>query len=192
MKKGFTKIISFVLCFAMLLSCGSVVSFAAEESGVSFGDSIAKGFYNALNGIVEGLVSAICKLYPNPADWQNLSDYDSDEVGFMAGRDTYQKGAEEGNFWSLGYASLSILPDDVDEGKYNLGRDLMNKIAEGVYDDQRVRVAVIDDNSGEGAVVMGAVKKSALMLQVSTSQLLTLTQFLTLRVSAQSSSRSSF
>ena len=157
MKKGFTKIISFVLCFAMLLSCGSVVSFAAEESGVSFGDSIAKGFYNALNGIVEGLVSAICKLYPNPADWQNLSDYDSDEVGFMAGRDTYQKGAEEGNFWSLGYASLSILPDDVDEGKYNLGRDLMNKIAEGVYDDQRVRVAVIDDNSGEGAVVMGAV-----------------------------------
>lgn len=157
MKKGFTKIISFVLCFAMLLSCGSVVSFAAEESGVSFGDSIAKGFYNALNGIVEGLVSAICKLYPNPADWQNLSDYDSDEVGFMAGRDTYQKGAEEGNFWSLGYASLSILPDDVDEGKYNLGRDLMNKIAEGVYDDQRVRVAVIDDNSGEGAVVMGAI-----------------------------------
>ena len=34
MKKGFTKIISFVLCFAMLLSCGSVVSFEAEESGV--------------------------------------------------------------------------------------------------------------------------------------------------------------
>ena len=157
MKKGFTKIISFVLCFAMLLSCGSVVSFAAEESGVSFGDSIAKGFYNALNGIVEGLVSAICKLYPNPADWQNLSDYDSDEVGFMAGRDTYQKGADEDNFWSLGYASLSVLPEDAGEGKYNLGRDLMNKIAEGVYDDQRVRVAVIDDNSGEGAVVMGAV-----------------------------------
>ena len=157
MKKRFTKIISFVLCFAMLLSCGSVVTFAAEESGVSFGDSLAKGFYNALNGIVEGLVSAICKLYPNPPDWQKLSDYDSDEVGFMPGRETYQKGADEGNFWSLGYASLSVLPEDVDEGKYNLGRDLMNKIAEGVYDDQRVRVAVIDDNSGEGAVVMGSI-----------------------------------
>lgn len=157
MKKRFTKIISFVLCFAMLLSCGSVVSFAADESGVSFGDSLSKGFYNALNGIVEGLVSAICKIYPNPKDWQNISDYDSDEVGFMAGRETYQTGAKEGNFWSLGYASLSVLPEDVDEGKYNLGRDLMNKIAEGVYDDQRVRVAVIDDNSGEGAVVMGAI-----------------------------------
>lgn len=157
MKKGFTKIMSIVLCFAMLLSCGSVVSFAAEDSGVSFGDTIAKGFYNALNGIVEGLVSAICKLYPNPADWQNLSDYDSDEVGFMAGRETYQTDAKEGNYWSLGYASLSVLPEDVDEGKYNLGRDLLNKIAEGVYDDQRVRVAVIDDNSGEGAVVMGAI-----------------------------------
>ena len=157
MKKRFTKIVSFVLCFAMLLSCGSVVSFAAEEGGISIGDSIAKGFYDALNKIVEGLVSAICKIYPNPADWQNFSEYDSEEVGFMPGREEYQTGADEGNFWSLGYASLSVLPEDVDEGKYNLGRDLMNKIAEGVYDDQRVRVAVIDDNSGEGAVVMGSI-----------------------------------
>ena len=157
MKKRFTKIISFVLCFAMLLSCGSVVSFAADESGVSFGDSIAKGFYNALNSIVEGLVSAICKIYPNPKDWQSIADYDSEEVGFMPGREEYQTGAKDGNFWSLGYASMSVLPEDAGEGKYNLGRDLMNKIAEGVYDDQRVRVAVIDDNSGEGAVVMGAI-----------------------------------
>ena len=33
----------------------------------------------------------------------------------------------------------------------------MNKKAIGVYDDMRIRVAVIDDNSGEGAVVIGAI-----------------------------------
>lgn len=157
MKKRFYEIISFVLCFAMLLSCGSVVSFAAETQAVSVGDSLAKGFYDTLNVIVEKLVSMICKIYPNPADWQKLSDYDSEEVGFLSGRDTYQTEASEGNYWSLGYASRSVLPEDANEGKYNLGRDLTNKIAKGVYDDQRVRVAVIDDNSGEGAVVIGAI-----------------------------------
>ena len=159
MKKNFSRIISVILSVCLLMSCGSAVAFAADETSAasSFGDSIAKGFYNALNTIVESLVSTICKIYPNPADWQNLADYDSDEVGFMPGRETYQTGAKDGNFWSLGYASLSVLPEDADEGIYNLGRDLMNKIANGVYDDQRVRVAVIDDNSGEGAVVMGAV-----------------------------------
>ncbi|MBR3868712.1 MAG: hypothetical protein IKM66_05290 [Clostridia bacterium] len=161
MKKKFSRIISIVLSLCLLLSCGTAVAYAADETtaatGASFGDTIAKGFYNTLNVIVENLVSAICKLFPNPADWQSLADYDSDEVGFMPGRETYQEDAADHNFWTLGYASLSVLPEDVDEGKYNLGRDLMNKIAEGVYDDQRVRVTVIDDNSGEGAVVMGAI-----------------------------------
>lgn len=161
MKKKFSSIISIVLCFTLLFSCGSVVSFAegsAEQtSSVSVGDSIAKTFYNALNVVVEKLVSLICKIYPDPADWKSLADYDSDEVGFLPGRDTYRTEAADGNYWSLGYASRSILPEDVDEGIYNLGRDLTNKIAQGVYDDQRIRVAVIDDNSGEGAVVMASI-----------------------------------
>ena len=157
MKKRFTKVISLVLCFVMIFSCTSVVSFAAETQGASVGESIAKGFYNTLNKVVESLVSTICKIYPNPADWQPLSEYDGEEVGFMAGRETYQTEAADGAYWSLGYASRSVLPEDVDDAKYNLGRDLTNKIAQGVYDDQRIRVAVIDDNSGEGAVVLGAI-----------------------------------
>lgn len=161
MKKKFSRIISIVLCFSLLFSCCTAVVYAADDTQAvaeeSFGDKIAKGFYNTLNVIVEKLVSAICKLYPNPADWQPLADYDSEEVGFLPGRDTYQTQAAEGNYWSLGYASRSVLPEDVNNGKYNLGRDLTNKLAQGVYDDQRIRVAVIDDNSGEGAVVLGAI-----------------------------------
>lgn len=158
MKKTLSKIISFVLCFTLLFSCGSVASFASDaEATASVGDSIAKTFYDTLNVIVEKLVSLICKIYPDPADWQNLADYDSDEVGFLSGRDTYQTEAADGNYWSLGYASRSILPEDVDTGIYKLGRDLTDRPAKGVYDDQRVRVAVLDDNSGEGAVVMASI-----------------------------------
>lgn len=160
MKKSYKRIVSIVLCAMMMFSCTSVAAFAAETAEISFssiGDSISKGFYNALNGIVEGLVSTICKIYPNPPSWMSLDDYDSDEIGFLSGHETYQTEAGENNYWSLGYASLSIVPEDIDEGIYNLGRDLNNKIAKGVYDDQRIRVVVIDDNSGEGAFIIGSI-----------------------------------
>lgn len=158
MKKGIKRFLAVVLSIVMLISCTSVVSFAADSTVVSsIGETVSRGFYEALNSIVENLVSAICKIYPNPPDWLNLEDYDSDEIGFLSGRDTYQTQAGENNYWSLGYASESIVPDDVDTGIYNLGRDLNNKMAKGVYDDQRIRVVVIDDNSGEGAVVIGSI-----------------------------------
>lgn len=154
MKKHFLRIISAVLCCAMLFG-GSNVVLAAD--GGAAGDVIMYGLYEALNGIVEGLVSAICKIYIDPKEWKDISEYDSDEIGFMPGRNTYQTQAKAGNVWELGYASASLLPEDINSGKYNLGRDLLNKLAEGVYDDQRIRVIAIDDNSGEGAVVWGAI-----------------------------------
>ena len=94
MKKKVIRIISVILSLTLILGCSSAVSYASAETGAitaeSIGDSIAKTFYNTLNKIVEGLVGAICKIYPNPADWQSIADYDSDEVGFLAGHDTYR------------------------------------------------------------------------------------------------------
>lgn len=163
MKKKLLSIISAVLCAALLISCVSVGSYAVQEQSVttaqdeSSDDGIMKGLYNTLNVVVEGLVKSICTIYVNPRDWKSMNEYDSDEIGFMPGRETYQTSAGENNVWKLGYSKKSIVPDDIDSGKYNLGRDLLNKYAQGVYDDQCIRVAVIDDNSGEGAVVLGAI-----------------------------------
>ncbi len=163
MNKKLLSFLSVVLCAALLVSGTAVGSYAAGEQSVaatqeeSFGDSIMKGLYNTLNVIVEGLAKSICAIYVNPRDWQSMDEYDSEEIGFMPGRDTYQAQAADGNVWKLGYSKKSIVPEDIDSGKYNLGRDLLNKYAEGVYDDQCIRVAVIDDNSGEGAVVLGAI-----------------------------------
>lgn len=163
MKKKLLSIISVVLCAALLVSGVSVGTYAAQEQSVtaaqddSAGDGVMKVLYNALNVVVEGLVKSICTIYADPPDWKSIDEYDSDEIGFMPGRETYQTSAGENNVWKLGYSKKSIVPDDIDSGKYNLGRDLLNKYAEGVYDDQCIRVAVIDDNSGEGAVVLGAI-----------------------------------
>lgn len=163
MKKKLFRIISFVLCAALLVSGISVGSYAAQNQSAtaaqeeSAGDVIMKGLYNTLNVVVEGLVKSICSIHIDPKYWEDIDDYDPDEIGFMAGRETYQTTAGAENVWKLGYSKKSIVPDDIDSGKYNLGRDLLNKYAQGVYDDQCIRVAVIDDNSGEGAVVIGAI-----------------------------------
>ncbi|MBR6780430.1 MAG: hypothetical protein IKM24_05370 [Clostridia bacterium] len=112
-------------------------------------------FYELLNKIIYVLVSGIMAIYPDPADWKWAKDYTAD--GFMDGRDNYQTEAGAGNKWSLGYASASLVPDDLTEQKYYIGRDLTERIAQGVYDDMRIRSVAMDDNSGNGIVVYAAV-----------------------------------
>lgn len=157
MSKRFSRIIALVLCFAVMFTGSAIGSGAAQMQEEESTNIVMKGLYNALNVVVEGLVKSICTIYLDPNDWEHLDNYDAEEIGFMPGRDTYRTQAAENAVWELGYAKKSIVPEDIDSGKYNLGRDLLNKYAEGVYDDQCIRVAVIDDNSGEGAVVIGAI-----------------------------------
>lgn len=163
MKKLSVRIMSVILVFTLLFTGGAVSASAADEAVAPVaatedaGDAIMKVLYEALNVVCEALVSVICKIYPDSPEWQPMSEYNSDEVGFMAGRENYQTEAKEGNKWSLGYASKSIVPEDIKEGKYYIGRDLTVRIAKDVYDDNRIRITAIDDNSGEGIVVLGAI-----------------------------------
>ncbi len=123
----------------------------------SFGDNVMKVLYNGLNVLVEAITSTLCAVTPDPKDWQSIDEYSAENSCFLPGRSVYQTQAGSLNRWSLGYSSRSILPDNVGEGRYYIGRDVTPRIAKGVYDDQRIRVSVIDDNSGEGAVVFGAI-----------------------------------
>lgn len=162
MKKTISKIIALVLCFTMIFAATSPMASAITEDkpaaeASDFTNSMLKGFYNGLNAVVEVILKVVNALIPNPSDWKSQSEYDSDEVNFMAGRETYQTETADGAYWSLGYASKSFVPEDIGTGRYYIGRDVTNRIAKGVYDDNRIRVAVIDDNSGEGALVFGAV-----------------------------------
>lgn len=161
MKNKVKSIVAMLLCLTLLFSGSAVSASAAGVSEVNVtaeaGDVIVKGFYETLNTVVEMLVKVICTLYPNPKSWTDIENYSSEEVGFLPGREIYQTEAGENNKWSLGYASRTLVPEDIDCGEYFLGRDLMNKYAEGVYDDMRIRVTAIDDGSGEGLAVFGAI-----------------------------------
>lgn len=173
-----SKLVALIMCLTLLftalapaagaLSCGGDTTVPTVENGESifsglkdvdsaedFKDNAAKVFYNSLNKVVEGLVKMISAIIPAPKSWVNKADYDDSDV--LKGRSVYATEAKEGNEWSLGYASRSLIPADIDEGKYYLGRDLTNRMAQGVYDDMRIRVAAIDDGSGEGLTVIGAI-----------------------------------
>ena len=182
MKNKVKRLLSVFMCLCLIFSFCSIGSFAKDKNSLSvqtannaetasgiaffasadpaeFLDSMLSGLtkvmYNFLNVFAEKIVEAICGAYPDPSDWGGIDDIDSEF--FLPGREKYQASAQDGNYWSLGYASKSILPDDVASGSYYIGRDLTNRKAIGVYDDQRIRVSVIDDNSGEGAVVLGVI-----------------------------------
>lgn len=174
-----SKILALVLCLAMCFSAFSPAAYALSCDGESVtvptiqnGESIfsglndvksfddvkvnaAKVFYNSLNRIVEGLVKAIAASIPAPKSWINKSEYNDSLI--LKGRKTYATEAKEGNVWSLGYSSRSVIPADFEAGKYYIGRDLTNRMAKGVYDDMRVRIAAIDDGSGEGITLIGAI-----------------------------------
>ena len=174
-----SKLMALIMCLTLLftaltpaasaLSCGGdTVTVPTVENGESifsglkdvnsaedFKDNAAKVFYNSLNKVVEGLVKMISAIIPAPKSWINKADYDDSDV--LKGRSVYATEAKEGNEWSLGYGSRSLIPADIDEGKYYLGRDLTNRMAQGVYDDMRIRVAAIDDGSGDGLTVIGAI-----------------------------------
>ncbi|MBQ3087454.1 MAG: hypothetical protein IJC45_08970 [Clostridia bacterium] len=164
MKTTAKRILSLVLALTMMftLMFGTV----ATEVEVPTRDTndivvtetttpVNRFFYELLNKIIYVLVSGIMAIYPDPADWKWAKDYTAD--GFMDGRDNYQTEAGAGNKWSLGYASASLVPDDLTEQKYYIGRDLTERIAQGVYDDMRIRSVAMDDNSGNGIVVYAAV-----------------------------------
>lgn len=125
------------------------------DSGDALLNNLTKVLYNVLNIVVEALVKGICAIYPDPANWKDFSEHNTDT--FLEGREEYRTTAAAGSYWSLGYSSRSLIPDDFESGKYYLGRDLMNKKAEGIYDDMRIRVVSIDDNNGDGAVIVGAI-----------------------------------
>ncbi len=156
MKKTSLKIISIILCLSLVFGGTSVVTYAEDGEGTSISET-EKVLYNVLNVIVEVLVKGICAVFPDPNGWEDISKYDADEVGFLKGRDTYQKEAKENASWELGYAWRSLVPDDIASGRYYIGRDLTNRFAKDVYDDQRIRITAIDDNSGEGIVLWGAI-----------------------------------
>lgn len=163
------RVIAALLCSVLMLSSFGAAA-AAENNDTALADEVLdevianngsatdiamKTAYNALSLITNWLVGLICSFYPDPVDWKDIDEFDASV--YTNGSDEYQTAVADGAYWSLGYSSNSIIPDDFAPGKYNIGRDLNNRYANYVYDDQRTRAVALDDNSGNGITVFCAI-----------------------------------
>ncbi len=158
MKKILRKIIAITLCITVIGSFSATAASAAFDPDVSVNEEvnpIVKALYNAVDVVIDKLVGAINSFLPTPASWLTETKLE----GFMAGNDTFIDEAEEGNKWSIGYANASILTGDEKDGKHFVGGSLSvtDKTVSEIYDDLKVRVIVMDDNSGRGKVVFAVI-----------------------------------
>lgn len=158
------KILAVVLCMSLLFGTMATTSHASLTSSITESHESRKAFGDKINDIIQGVVKGLCRIYPNPRTWKNIEDCDYTYIyGTESGRKTYQTEQQDNAQWKVGYASASIIPDDFAAGKYYLGRQLNftssvdHAKAEGILDDQRVRVICIDDGTGNGAVVMAVI-----------------------------------
>ena len=110
-----------------------------------------KGLYEALNKAADAFLRVFNAFYINPKSVLPADKMDTSL--YLPGRSVYRKTAAQNAVWRLGYASLSLIPPDFEPGKYYIGRSLTNMPAEGVYDDNRVRVCALDDGVGDGLVI---------------------------------------
>ena len=159
MKKTTKIFVSLALCFTLLFTSVAGVSAAAiaEEtsSGSSFMVGVADKLNTLFNNVVDGLLNHIVKMIPATYNIESVSDYTAPVI--MDGHDEFLDEPAEEAQWSLGYAQASIVPADFAEGKYYKGGYDVNLIVTEMLDDLKVRVVVLDDGSGRGAVAIAAI-----------------------------------
>ncbi len=158
MKKRTKIFVSLALCFTLIFSSVAGVSAAGvaeEEKGNPLMESVANTLNTIFNNTVERLLNFLVKLFPATVLIKDKSTVTSDN--FMEGSGEFLDEPAENAQWSLGYAQASIVPADFNEGKYYKGGYDVSLILTEMIDDLKVRVIVLDDNSGRGKTAIAAI-----------------------------------
>ena len=156
--KNFKRVISVFLCLAMLLG---TTAFAVDKD---FTKSVKNEIYtvskakkialDALDSVIDVLVSGINLFVHTPKSWENIKEYSNE--GFSAGQETFLDKPAENAVWSMGYANASIMDgQNIEDGKHYVAGSLAvkDKVVSKVYDDLLVRTVAMNDGSGRGTVV---------------------------------------
>lgn len=115
---------------------------------------LGKLFVQSVGGLADNLVKSILKIFPE-REFPDYEDYVSEH--FLPGSPVYQTAPAPGAKWSVGYSSVSIVPDDILERPYFTAGYFNNYLGKnpitGVLDDQCFRAVCVDDGSGNGTAV---------------------------------------
>lgn len=146
-KKSLALLISAVLMFSVFSPAISVYASESvqEEQGLTSRFRTGRTLAKIFNGILEGLISGILGLFPNPP-FEHIDDY-TPNTDFKGNADFSDEATAE--FWRAGYSSKSVIPADISKG-YNMAGFFNGAVAKSVYegDDQRFSAVALDAGDG--------------------------------------------
>lgn len=149
---GMKKFLAIMLTAVTLLS--PVSAFAADSNA----NEAIIAASNAITSILNGAFWVVEKLFPSP-DYPTVEEYYAAEnKNFYEGTEEFLDEPAESAKWSLGFASESIVPENLADGSkgYYTGGYFTQKI-NGVYDDQSVNAIALSDGSGRGTAIFAAI-----------------------------------
>ncbi len=174
-KSKLTKLIAVVLVLAMLsASFGAVTAGASSAYPIlSSGNPIGILFADIVDTLLRILTDFLAGLFGNGPGFVDPDDEKTEALiqsNFNDGiGPVFQKEAQSGAKWRLGYANASLIPEDYDNGTYYIGGYIslengFTNVVEGIAeipgigkDDMKVRCMAIDDNTGRGTVLFAVI-----------------------------------
>ncbi len=158
--KKFLRTVAVTLALCMCLTCVSAPAYAADGSitAAALSDEakmkLGKIVIKAFGAIADAAITGVANLFPD-LDWPKEDGYVSQN--FMDGSDDIRTKAAVGAQWSAGFASESVIPEDIAEvgyvraGEFHFEKELTYKVMDG--DDQCFKVVALNDGSGSGTVL---------------------------------------
>jgi len=159
MKKRLLTVITIALSLVLLFTSAVTPATAAElQMSDATKLTIGKAIVKVFGAVSDVALKGVSMILPDPA-WPDKADFKSEN--FLEGTGDFQTSAAAGAKWHAGFASESIIPEDLaTEGYAMAGR--FHITAEEVYDiapddDQRFRVIALNDGSGNGTALFCAI-----------------------------------
>lgn len=149
------KITAIILSVIMIFSA-AVPAFAAGEGKINMDNILNR----VLGTVVETLIGVV-----DFCLGENESFVDKDEFvydNFYEGTAEFISEAKEGAKWSLGYSTVSLVPENIEDYDLYLGgfmseQNLFTNDVREVLDDMKVRVIALNDGSERGTSVFATV-----------------------------------
>lgn len=153
-KKLVAVILSVVMLFSVTAVPASAIDFESTDSTITV--ILARAIEWVFGALVQGLGSVMSE---NDA-FKDAEDYVYDN--FYEGTGEFIDSAAEDAQWSLGSASLSLVPENWQDYDLYLGgfmseQNLFTNDVREILDDMKVRVIAMDDGSGRGTTVFATI-----------------------------------
>ena len=155
------KTVAIILSIIMVFSSTAITAFGAGSDAMAdFENKASKFLARTLGAVVETLVGFVDKGLS-----ENRSFVTEDEFvysNFYEGTANFISQAKPGANWSLGQASVSLVPENFEDYDLYLGgfmseQNLFTNDVREILDDMKVRVIALNDGSGRGTAVFATV-----------------------------------